>query len=258
MKKAFTLIELLVVIAIIAILAAILFPVFSKAKEAAKNTQDLSNMRQLGVATKLYLGDNDDTMPIYNAYNSVPRSGQTGHKGIEVELLPYTKNKDIFRSPFDSGGPGLGFDPGFTTSVPATYFEGYGSSYKFTTCLYSVVAGESTENNGDPYGRLGASSPVVETQMEDPANSRVMRPEMLPWFAATQDPGCAKYGYDCAPTSYYRQWSGNGAPFVFADGHAKRALSAAQFDAMVIHPAGHRSGDANASSWSGTWYGACD
>ena len=59
-KSGFTLIELLVVIAIIAILAAILFPVFAQAKNAAKGAVCISNMRQLGVATSLYLSDNDD------------------------------------------------------------------------------------------------------------------------------------------------------------------------------------------------------
>lgn len=62
MKKAFTLIELLVVIAIIAILAAILFPVFAQAKEAAKKTQCLSNVKNLSTAAQLYGGDYDDTV----------------------------------------------------------------------------------------------------------------------------------------------------------------------------------------------------
>ena len=62
MRRAFTLIELLVVIAIIAILAAILFPVFAQAKAAAKKTACLSNEKQLGVATQLYLGDNDGAL----------------------------------------------------------------------------------------------------------------------------------------------------------------------------------------------------
>src|SRR5215217_67863 len=63
MKRAFTLIELLVVIAIIAILAAILFPVFAQAKEAAKKTATLSNAKQLGTAMLIYESDYDDCMP---------------------------------------------------------------------------------------------------------------------------------------------------------------------------------------------------
>ena len=60
-SRAFTLIELLVVIAIIAILAAILFPVFAQAKMAAKKTASLSNVKNLGAAYQIYLGDSDDT-----------------------------------------------------------------------------------------------------------------------------------------------------------------------------------------------------
>lgn len=63
MKKGFTLIELLVVIAIIAILAAILFPVFAQAKEAAKRTAALSQAKQAGTAIVLYIADNDDLYP---------------------------------------------------------------------------------------------------------------------------------------------------------------------------------------------------
>jgi prepilin-type N-terminal cleavage/methylation domain-containing protein len=62
-RRAFTLIELLVVIAVIAILAAILFPVFAQAKEAARKTTCLSNLRQFGVAMSLYLGDYEDGYP---------------------------------------------------------------------------------------------------------------------------------------------------------------------------------------------------
>ena len=76
-KRGFTLIELLVVIAIIAILAAILFPVFAQAKEAAKRTSCLSNSNQLGKAMLMYMGDNDDKVPMQN-YQPCDASRCTG------------------------------------------------------------------------------------------------------------------------------------------------------------------------------------
>ena len=62
-RKAFTLIELLVVIAIIAILAAILFPVFAQARNAAKKTASISNLKQLGPGTQMYNNDADACYP---------------------------------------------------------------------------------------------------------------------------------------------------------------------------------------------------
>lgn len=75
--RAFTLIELLVVIAIIAILAAILFPVFAQAKEAAKKTTCLDNSKQIGLASALYENDYDDVIPLGGYQNFVANTPTT-------------------------------------------------------------------------------------------------------------------------------------------------------------------------------------
>lgn len=112
--RAFTLIELLVVIAIIAILAAILFPVFAQAKEAAKKTACLSNCKQIGIGLYMYLSDNDDTLPMANYPNNngqPPFTKFAWEDGAGVSqltwadlLLPYTKNLPIFACPVDGKG----------------------------------------------------------------------------------------------------------------------------------------------------------
>lgn len=257
-RRAFTLIELLVVIAIIAILAAILFPVFQKAKEAAKSTSELSNAKEIGLAYKLYINDSDDTMPIFYAYNSAPPSGQAGHKGTELLLLTYTENKQIFASPLDSGGPYLAVDPGLVAAGGSytTYWQAYGTSFRFDHCMFTTAANESSQNN-IPYT---TTTVVNEGSVAYPADTRVIRLEMFPFFSRTQDPGCAKYGYDCDPVSYYKQWGSTGGSMIFSDSHAKYISNSGAFDNAMVDPAGHRSGDPSndPNAWSGTWYSLCD
>jgi len=111
-KQAFTLIELLVVIAIIAILAAILFPVFAQAKEAAKKTSCLSNMKQLGLADIMYVNDHDDTYPYWDMDNATwdgtdvvgySWNGQPFHSYylLPIYLYPYTKSTAVWVCPSD-------------------------------------------------------------------------------------------------------------------------------------------------------------
>jgi prepilin-type N-terminal cleavage/methylation domain-containing protein len=106
-KRAFTLIELLVVIAIIAILAAILFPVFARAKGAAQQSSSLSNLKQIGLSQSLYMGDSDDRFPVMatNFWASGAPDDTEGCTGgppwpAPVDALgPYMKNRAIFTHP---------------------------------------------------------------------------------------------------------------------------------------------------------------
>lgn len=99
-KQGFTLIELLVVIAIIAILAAILFPVFTRARESAKRTACLSNLKQLGVAMMMYAQDNNDHYPPTNIYNWPFGDWNDDRPALGPRLLePYIKNSKIFFCP---------------------------------------------------------------------------------------------------------------------------------------------------------------
>jgi prepilin-type N-terminal cleavage/methylation domain-containing protein len=96
MKKAFTLIELLVVIAIIAILAAILFPVFAQAKDAAKASASLSNLKQFGIAANLYPVDYDDVLPLMVTMESATQPWPTT---FHDTMQPYMKNRDVAVDP---------------------------------------------------------------------------------------------------------------------------------------------------------------
>lgn len=129
MKRGFTLIELLVVIAIIAILAAILFPVFAQAREKARQTQCLSNAKQLGTAVIMYMGDWDDCFPSVpddaataavtdvsgpwqgfhpNVFRNAAVNNYIKNIGFVAQLKPYVKNSSMFICPSDSIGDKTG------------------------------------------------------------------------------------------------------------------------------------------------------
>ena len=97
MRKGFTLIELLVVIAIIAILAAILFPVFARAREKARQATCQSNFKQLGLAWAMYMSDYDQRTP------SISFWAQTS-----ALLMPYIKNTQVYLCPSHDNGNAFG------------------------------------------------------------------------------------------------------------------------------------------------------
>ncbi len=215
-KTGFTLIELLVVIAIIAILAAILFPVFARAREKAREAACVSNGRQIGLALRMYVQDYDETFPIYHAYQFNPPPWTPGHLGIEMELEPYVKNRQIWRCPDDHGSPWQ------RTDVPwaSNYAEAYGSSYQFSAYAFTLIHGYSRQNY-QVY--MGPTIIVTDASYVDPARTRIMRCVMLPWFAGQP---------------WFQKWHDNGVTGIYADGHAKFIVSEYQFNQDATRPDG--------------------
>ena len=128
---AFTLIELLVVIAIIAVLASIAYPVFTGVQERARVTQDLNNLRQIGIATQMYLNDNDSAF-------FLPSGGTTTWmSSLHPKYLAAWK---IFQSPFDKRAP---------SEADATAPISYGF-------------------NANAHGTAGATDPLLSDRITNP------------------------------------------------------------------------------------------
>jgi prepilin-type N-terminal cleavage/methylation domain-containing protein/prepilin-type processing-associated H-X9-DG protein len=145
-RTGFTLIELLVVIAIIAILAAILFPVFAKAREKARQTSCLSNVKQLGVGLMMYAQDYDERLPA---------TYQRGVAGEDWPLVswrmminPYVKNAQLQVCPSDGQGQP---DPNQVVPMPVV-------SYGANPWVMPGV-------RGDFDGAIGSITAPAETMM---------------------------------------------------------------------------------------------
>jgi prepilin-type N-terminal cleavage/methylation domain-containing protein/prepilin-type processing-associated H-X9-DG protein len=238
-RRAFTLIELLVVIAIIAILAAILFPVFAQAKQAAKKTVDLSNMKQIGLAFTMYAGDNDDTAP----FNRIVENGgdwwTPRMKNWKDLTYPYIKagggrvnqvgtafqvpsDGGIFQSPLSGNAwsnagvwwplPGAGDE---STRWPRSYAVNMSAGYNELNARFWPNVGDSG----------GGGSMTI---FQNPATTIMISPSKLPFpdtsieMALTYECTAAGLpsggtGIGCSMTD-----GGGGGNYAFFDGHAKR------------------------------------
>jgi prepilin-type N-terminal cleavage/methylation domain-containing protein/prepilin-type processing-associated H-X9-DG protein len=206
--RAFTLIELLVVIAIVAILAAILFPVFAQAKEAAKKTSCLSNARQLGMAWQMYAADSDGTLMRYFTLGQSRTHYFWGsYDGVTLRpeeglLYPYTKSHRLKACPsFDN------------LKRPVLGPTGYGYNVRYLSpSLYEPPTWAETP------------VPVSESQVGSPSET-VAFADCASWDTWTfGSPTLLASGYLDPPSSNYPGFhvrhAGRGN-VVWADGHAK-------------------------------------
>jgi prepilin-type N-terminal cleavage/methylation domain-containing protein/prepilin-type processing-associated H-X9-DG protein len=145
-QRGFTLIELLVVIAIIAILAAILFPVFARAREQARKASCQSNLKQIGLAVVMYTQDYDEAYPVANMGYKIP--GTTSNYFWYQVLQPYAKSYEVWVCP---------------TSGPISHWTsgamaGMQDSYGINNCGASLTdAGEPGHGFGNSFGQCSAS-----------------------------------------------------------------------------------------------------
>jgi len=210
-RRGFTLIELLVVIAIIAILAAILFPVFARARENARKAACQSNLKQIGLGVMMYVQDYDETYPASEMYNEAKTSYLSWAKVIQ----PYVKSTQVFVCPTagfysTSFASGYGWNMGGTTEANGFGYRSYAGSW-------------FTPSGTGPVNLSEVDEPSTTILVTDPASNGYSGNGI---FAI----GYSSLGY--MPTLHGGQVgpfsggtaavaAGGGGNYLFADGHVK-------------------------------------
>jgi len=183
-RRAFTLIELLVVIAIIAILAAILFPVFAKAREKARQTSCTSNLKQIGTAMSMYTQDYDEMMVNCYMYHD---SGQTKLAWFPDLVDPYVKNAKVWICPSQAQV--------WTSTWKRDWLPvGVGPNFRTLQVSYGGNDGMAGMPGGY-YGFVGTSAAAVQK----PADRIAMLDANTPEIWQTND-DCSGSAHDHNPT----------------------------------------------------------
>ncbi len=228
-NKGFTLIELLVVIAIIAILAAILFPVFARAREKARQTACLSNLKQLGLGVMQYMQDYDETYPCQTTagtgnvqyYSSA--DGRTDATWLN-SIFPYSKSVAVNVCP-----SAREFDPKIDTGIAAT--ANSDTSYTYNGLLGNILSTDTGSKLPDPLpvAQEGAISRPSEVMMFEDNGITWGRCQPFPrWNGGTwKDPI-----HTGLITLLYTLHNG-GLNMNFADGHAKWIVGSAAIKGLT-------------------------